>query len=299
MLNAQSHSTQDLCCICTSSHFSFRFSLECFFLFTFLNWILIRGTSQYGMTLLSTPKYEALLGGEHVCPERDASIFSRICFGWMTPLMLQGYKRPITENDVWKLDTWDETETLIKKFHICWAEESQRPKPWLLRALNNSLGGRFWFGGLFNSMERGDPAWVGYIYAFSIFVGVSVGVLCEAQYYQNVLRVGFRLRSTLQICQQLHGLWSAPFHIIIAMVLLYQQLGAASLPGSLMLALMFPIQTFIISKMRKLSKEGLQRTDKRVGLMNEILAAMDTVKCYAWEESFQSKVHNIRFDELS
>ncbi|CAL5364384.1 unnamed protein product [Camellia sinensis] len=36
--------------------------------------------------------------------------------------------------------------------------------------------------------------------------------------------------------------------------------------------------TFIISKMRKLSKEGLQRTDKRVGLMNEILAAMDTVK---------------------
>ncbi|KAF5947189.1 hypothetical protein HYC85_013146 [Camellia sinensis] len=134
----------------------------------------------------------------------------------------------------------------------------------------------------------------------------SVGVLCEAQYYQNVLRVGFRLRSTLQICQQLHGLWSAPFRIIIAMVLLYQQLGAASLPGSLMLALMFPIQTFIISKMRKLSKEGLQRTDKRVGLMNEILAAMDTVKyslifarCYAWEESFQSKVHSIRFDELS
>ncbi|CAL5361916.1 unnamed protein product [Camellia sinensis] len=59
-------------------------------------------------------KYEALLGGEHVCPERDASIFSRICFG----------------------------------FHICWAEESQRSKPWLLRALNNSLGGRFWFGGL-------------------------------------------------------------------------------------------------------------------------------------------------------
>ncbi|GMP24486.1 hypothetical protein CsSME_00001735 [Camellia sinensis var. sinensis] len=64
-------------------------------------------------------KYEALLGGEHVCPERDASIFSRICFGWMTPLMLQGYKRPITENDVWKLDTWDETETLIKKFALC------------------------------------------------------------------------------------------------------------------------------------------------------------------------------------
>jgi phosphohistidine phosphatase SixA len=31
-------------------------------------------------------------------------------------------------------------------------------------------------------------------------------------------------------------------------------------------------------KMRKLTKEGLQQTDKRVGLMNEILSAMDTVK---------------------
>lgn len=30
--------------------------------------------------------------------------------------------------------------------------------------------------------------------------------------------------------------------------------------------------------MQKLSKEGLQRTDKRIGLMNEVLAAMDTVK---------------------
>ncbi|XLU34277.1 hypothetical protein S245_070343, partial [Arachis hypogaea] len=79
------------------------------------------------------------------------------------------------------------------------------------------------------------------------------------------------------IRQSLHTLWSAPFCITIAMVLLYQQLGVASLLGTLILVLMFPLQTFIISKMQKLSKEGLQRTDKRIGLMNEVLAAMDTV----------------------
>jgi hypothetical protein len=33
-----------------------------------------------------------------------------------------------------------------------------------------------------------------------------------------------------------------------------------------------------MSKMRKLTKEGLHRTDKRVSLMNEILAAMDVMK---------------------
>nr|GMD06430.1 ABC transporter C family member 12-like isoform X1 [Ipomoea batatas] len=51
--------------------------------------------------------------------------------------------------------------------------------------------------------------------------------------------------------------------------------------------------------MRKLSKEGLLRTDKRVGLTNEILAAMDAVKCYAWEKTFQSKIQSTRNDELS
>ncbi|VAH51980.1 unnamed protein product [Triticum turgidum subsp. durum] len=298
--------------------------------------------------------YEPLPGGEQICPERHANIFSRIFFSWMTPLMQQGYKRPITDNDIWKLDDWDETETLYNRFQERWNKELQKPKPWLLRALHSSLGGRFWLGGFFKigndasqfvgptvlsllleSMQKGDPSWNGYIYAFSIFAGVSLGVLAEAQYFQNVMRTGFRLRSTLiaavfrkslrltndsrkkfasgritnlistdaeslqQVCQQLHSLWSAPFRIVIAMVLLYAQLGPAALLGALMLALLIPIQTVIIGKMQKLTKEGLQRTDKRISLMNEILAAMDTVKCYAWEQSFQSKVQDIRDDELS
>ncbi|KAF3325693.1 ABC transporter C family member 2-like protein [Carex littledalei] len=299
-------------------------------------------------------EYEPLASGENICPERHASIFSKILFSWMTPLMQQGYKRPITEKDVWKLDTWDQTETLYTRFQQCWIEETQKPKPWLLRALNRSLGGRFWLGGLFKigndasqfvgpvilnlllvSMQRDDPVWNGYIYAFSLFAGVALGVLCEAQYFQNVMRTGLRLRTTLvaavfrkslrltpesrrkfasgkitnlmttdaealqQICQQLHSLWSAPFRIIIAVVLLYSQLGVASLVGALMLVFLFPIQTLVISRMQKLTKEGLQRTDKRIGLMNEVLAAMDSVKCYAWEQSFQSKVQGIRNDELS
>ncbi|XP_073264847.1 ABC transporter C family member 12-like isoform X5 [Populus alba] len=253
---------------------------------------------------LDNCEYEALPGREQICPERHANLFSRIFFGWLTPLMKQGHKRPITEKDVWKLDTWDQTETLIKTFQTCWVEESKRPKPRLLRALNSSLGGRFWLGGFFKighdlsqfmgpivlshllqAMQRGDPAWIGYIYAFIIFLGVLFGALCESQFFQNVMRVGFQLRSTLvaaifrkslklthkgrknfpsgkitnmittdanalqQICQQLHGLWSAPFRITISMVLLYQQLGVASLFGSLMLVLLVPTQfnSFILN----------------------------------------------------
>ncbi|KAF3630123.1 hypothetical protein FXO38_27336 [Capsicum annuum] len=205
-----------------------------------------------------------------------------------------------------------------------------------------------------------------------------LGVLLEAQYFQNVTRVGNRLRSTLQTCLTLHTIWSAPLSITVALILLYQQLGVAALLGALMLVLMFPVQdclleeehfratrrkglvsvikangftpkffgarayanriilnvflfnlrvshlpqktslmqsltvrwrrftyeylmlrTFVIRKMCKLTEEGLQRTDKRIGFMNEVLAAMDTVKSYAWEKSFQSKVQGVRNEELT
>jgi hypothetical protein len=43
---------------------------------------------------------------------------SGIFFSWMNPIMKLGYERPITEKDVWKLDTWDRTETLNNKFVI-------------------------------------------------------------------------------------------------------------------------------------------------------------------------------------
>ncbi|CAA7062353.1 unnamed protein product [Microthlaspi erraticum] len=303
---------------------------------------------------LDNVEYDALPGGENICPERHASFFTGIYFSWITPLMQLGYRKPLTEKDVWKLDKWDQTETLIKRFQRSWTAESHRRKPWLLRALNRCLGGRFWLGGIFKighdlsqfvgplilsnllrSMQEGDPAWVGYVYAFLIFVGVTLGVLCQSQYFQHVGRAAFRLRSTLVaaifhkslrlthearknfasgkvtnmittdanalqlITEQLHGIWSAPFRIIVSMILLYQQLGVASLFGSLILFLIIPLQTMIISKMRKLTKEGLQWTDNRVGITNEILASMDTIKCYAWEKSFESRIQGMRNEELS
>ncbi|RDY13192.1 ABC transporter C family member 2, partial [Mucuna pruriens] len=140
------------------------------------------------------------------------------------------------------------------------------------------------------SMQRGDPSLIGYFYAFSIFVGVTVGVLCEAQYFQNVMRVGFRLRSTLVAA------------IYRKSLRLTNDGRKKFTSGKLMNMITTDanaLQTFVISKMRKLTKEGLQQTDKRVGLMNEILSAMDTVKCYAWETSFQSRILSIRDDELT
>ncbi|KAF3656536.1 ABC transporter C family member 2 [Capsicum annuum] len=228
---------------------------------------------------------ETILGADHICPERYASILSRISFGWITPLLRRGYHRPITEKDVWKLDSWDKTETLSARFQRCWAEECRRKKPWLLRALNCSLGGRM------------RSTLVAAIFRKSVRLTHEDRKQFPSGKITNMITTD--ANALQQVCQQLHVLWSAPFRIVIAMVLLYQQLGLASLLGGLMLVLMIPMQTIIVCYMRKLSKEGLQYTDKRVGLTNEILAAMDVVKCYAWEKSFQSNIQGMRNGELS
>ncbi|KAI3439158.1 uncharacterized protein J3R85_005114 [Psidium guajava] len=93
---------------------------------------------------LDSVEYEALPGEGLVCPARHVNIFSRIFiyFGRMTPLMQLGYKRPITENDVWKLDSRDQTRTLIKRFRKCWAKESQGPKPWLFKSFERQPRGK-------------------------------------------------------------------------------------------------------------------------------------------------------------
>ncbi|KAH9796213.1 ABC transporter C family member 2 [Citrus sinensis] len=256
--------------------------------------------------LVDDAEYEELPGGEQICPERQANIFSRIFFSWMNPLMKKGYEKFITEKDVWKLDTWDQTETLNNQCVLVFYTEFYCLQlAWSVMSFVDHIGndlsqfvGPLLLNQLLQSMQQDGPAWIGYIYAFSIFVGVVAAVFRKSLRITHEARKNFasgkitNLMTTdaeqlQQVCQALHTLWSAPFRIIISLVLLYNELGVASLLGALLLVFMFPVQ------------EGLQRTDKRIGLMNEILAAMDAVKCYAWENSFQSKVQNVRNDELS
>eukprot|EP00897_Mesotaenium_endlicherianum_P008662 jgi/Mesen1/7824/ME000417S07136 len=302
--------------------------------------------------------YEALPGQEAggeaaVFPEYRVGLVKRVLFSWMTQLMRHGYRQPLQDADVWHLHPSDCSDSVAHRFWAKWDVEKERPKPWLLRALHATFGARFWLGGMFKigndaaqfvgplmlksllaSMQDGKPAWHGCLYALVILLGLTMGVLCEAQYFQNVMRVGFQIRIALvasvfrkslqlsysgrskfssgrivnmmtsdsdavtSVCQNLHNLWSSPTRICIAMGLLYAQLGVSSLLGLTVLVLMIPTQAYVVRQIQKMQKQVLQRADKRVALMNEILSSMDIVKCYAWEDRFQKSVVAIRTEEL-
>ncbi|CAF1308417.1 unnamed protein product, partial [Adineta steineri] len=48
-----------------------------------------------------------------VVPELYVSFPSRIFFGWVTPLILRGYKKPLTEKDCWQLSKSEQTVTVV------------------------------------------------------------------------------------------------------------------------------------------------------------------------------------------
>jgi ATP-binding cassette subfamily C (CFTR/MRP) protein 1 len=66
-----------------------------------------------------------------VCPEYNASVFSRLSWQWMQPLMNVGYKRPLEKNDLWKVNPDRSAEVLAQKLETAFKrrleEGKQRP----------------------------------------------------------------------------------------------------------------------------------------------------------------------------
>jgi ATP-binding cassette subfamily C (CFTR/MRP) protein 1 len=113
------------------------------------------------------------------------------------------------------------------------------------------------------------------------------------------------------LTQNLHLLWSSPLRIVVALILLFNELGVATIAGVLILLLLIPLQTRVVKTManyRLVSYDGnfmelsprrntLKSSDERIKLMNEILSGIRIIKYYAWENSFVQKVLSVRQKE--
>ncbi|KIY72285.1 multidrug resistance-associated ABC transporter [Cylindrobasidium torrendii FP15055 ss-10] len=57
-------------------------------------------------------------GKDKILPEHNASIFSRVVFGWISPLLSVGYTRPLKVDDLWTLPDERLTSTLTEELEI-------------------------------------------------------------------------------------------------------------------------------------------------------------------------------------
>lgn len=90
----------------------------------------------------------------------------------------------------------------------------------------------------------------------------------------------------------------ASVEVVAAIALIYAILGPSSLAGIAVLLLSIPISNRIADRMKGTAGALAQLSDKRVGLMSDLLRGIRVVKFYAWEKSFARRIDGVREQEL-
>ncbi|CAF3899223.1 unnamed protein product [Adineta steineri] len=324
-----------------------------------------------------------------VVPELYVNFLSRIFCTWVTPLIVRGYKTPLTENDCWQLPISEQTVTVAHQVQNCMKginmqttsmsyeniSTANQIKDENRNLLNNlpvvdikihekkTVFWRALFGAFIDKIISGGlikfvhdlfqltgplvlklflnfftdptkPKWLGIFYAILISTMVFCQVIFLRAYFHCQFLVGLRFRSAItglvyrkslklsnssrhasttgeiinlmsidashfaDITTQLHMLWSAPFQILVILILLYQQMQLAIIPGVALLLIMIPINLFIQRIQKQLTSKQMTVKDERIKMMNEILNGIRVLKLYGWEPAFIRLISRIRQKEL-
>lgn len=185
------------------------------------------GIAVFCLELLASKKQSLYVaidgeGVETECPMETANVFSRLTFGWMTPIMKEGYNKFLTEEDLWSLRKSDTTHTTGDKFGKAWETQLQSKNPSIWIALFRAFGGAYFRGALFKvvhdilafvqpqllrllisfvaSYNFGDhpqPFVRGVVIAVAMFATSIVQTMVLHQYFQYAFETGMRIKSSL------------------------------------------------------------------------------------------------------
>ncbi|CAF0918354.1 unnamed protein product [Adineta ricciae] len=364
------------------------------FIFAFTSFIINCFAERYNFPKLAPNESE-------ISPELYASFPSRLFYSWVTPLILRGYRKPLTEEDCWQLQVSERAVNIVHRVQACLdgvsgqakkiGYEMSRPfnkyyvpkagktddehqdllnnvplvdikskstsaprKIIFWRALFRAYKGKLIIGGLLKVVhdilqfsgpmllkrilnflnDSSAPTWLGIFYAILLGAAVFGQTLFLQAYFQRQYLVGLRFRSAItglvyrkslklsnsakqgtttgeivnlmsidasrfgDMSSYIHVIWSGPFQICLALVLLYQQMQLAIIPGVILLLLLIPLNIFIQRIQKQLTTEQMKLKDQRIKVMNEVLNGIKVIKLYAWEMVFIHRLTAIREEEL-
>lgn len=94
-------------------------------------------------------------------------------------------------------------------------------------------------------------------------------------------------------------LWSGLLQIIISIILIWRQLGLATISGvGVMLFTMLP-NSIISSQTKKSQSKQMLNKDERCKLLTEALTGIKVLKIYAWTEAFIKRINDFRLTEVA
>ncbi|KAM8798712.1 multidrug resistance-associated protein 1 isoform 1-T1 [Eudromia elegans] len=182
--------------------------------------------------------------------------------------------------------------------------------------------------------DKGAPNWQGYYYTGLLFFCACLQTLILHQYFHICFVTGMRLKTAIvgviyrkalvitnsarrtstvgeivnlmsvdaqrfmDLVTYINMIWSAPLQVILALYLLWQNLGPSVLAGVAVMVLLVPVNAVMAMKTKTYQVAQMKSKDNRIKLMNEILNGIKVLKLYAWELAFREKVLKIRQEEL-
>nr|XP_019008083.1 ATP-binding cassette transporter [Kwoniella pini CBS 10737]OCF46864.1 ATP-binding cassette transporter [Kwoniella pini CBS 10737] len=93
-------------------------------------------------------------------------------------------------------------------------------------------------------------------------------------------------------------IYGAPFEIIVASVFLYNILGWSAFAGVVVLVVATPLNSFVSKRSIAITQDLLKARDKRIGVMNELIGAIQFIKFFAWIEQWKNRAAEARAKEM-
>ncbi|CAJ1935619.1 unnamed protein product [Sphenostylis stenocarpa] len=171
----------------------------------------------------------------------------------------------------------------------------------------------------------------GLVLAFVFFLAKTVESLSQRQWYFGAQRIGIRVRAALisliygkslmmkfagptqgkiinlinvdverigDFCWYIHGVWLLPVQVILALVILYINLGyIPSFAAFGVTILVMVCNTPLANKQEGLHSKIMEAKDSRIKMTSETMKNIRILKLHSWETSFLQKLLQLRETE--
>ena len=171
----------------------------------------------------------------------------------------------------------------------------------------------------------------GLILAFIFFLLKTVESLSQRQRYFGANRIGIRVRAALMVliyrkslsikyagpsrgkitnlinvdaerigecCWYIHGVWLFPVEVILALVILYRNLGyIPSIAALVVTVLVIVCNTPLANMQKSLHSKIMEAKDSRIKATSETMKNIRILKMHSWESTFLKKILHLRKTE--
>ncbi|KAL3728631.1 hypothetical protein ACJRO7_033246 [Eucalyptus globulus] len=185
----------------------------------------------------------------------------------------------------------------------------------------------------FLSSKREDSSYhLGLVLAFMFLFSKTIESLTQRQWYFGAQRIAIRVRAGLMaliymkcqsmryaglsngkivnlinvdvekmgdFCSYVHEIWLVPVQVLLALVILYRNLGAAPTIAALSSTIFVMVSNTPLVKVQKRHHSKIMEAkDARMKVTSETLKSMRVLKLHSWEPTFLKKILQLREMEL-